>query len=92
MQLYNIANLPYGKMRRELIIQWLKVFRFQVPYAPRQGIPVNRKHQMQDSDPDLKYLIKKGVLTRYRPGSKGSGKYGKSGGRCNQTYLVQTDE
>lgn len=93
MQLWNIRNLPYGKIRRHELLKWFTEYRYtNGPYTFTDGLPINRKHQFQDRDPDIKYLIKKGVLTRHRPNSKESGKYGKSGGRSHQTYLVLTND
>lgn len=88
MKLWEIMALPYGKIRRQELIKWFTVYCHREQYTFSDGLPINRKHQFQDSDPDLKYMIKKGLFTRNRPNSPCSGKYGKSGGRNHQTYLV----
>jgi hypothetical protein len=79
MKLWEIASLPYGKNRRELFKSWL-----QNPEYFLDGIPVNKRGQCNDKDPDLSYMIKKGILKRDRP--RVSNKYKSSTGR--QTYLV----
>jgi hypothetical protein len=79
MKLWGIAPLPYGKNRRELFKKWL-----QNPEYDLEGIPVNQHNQCNDKDPDLSYMIKKGILKRARP--RASNKYKNSTGR--QTYLV----
>jgi hypothetical protein len=87
MKLHEIQELPYGKIRRQLIIRWFTDFRFENDYTFDSGLPVNRKHQFQTKDLDIKYLIKKGVLEYNRVF------YGTPGrSKSNQTTLVLTNE
>lgn len=82
MKLWEIAVLPYGKIRREQFKKWLLN-----PEYNLRGIPVNRRGQCHDKDPDLNYMIKKGILERYREqfGPRYRNGYKNSTGK--QTYL-----
>lgn len=79
MILYEISKLPYGKYRRTMLIKWIEESEYH-------SIPVNKAGMMNAKDPDLQYLMKRGILKIYRPVSRFS-KYKKSStGR--QTYLI----
>lgn len=85
MKLIDIRNLQYGKDRREKLILWLKNQHYNnlVP----DKIPVNKAGMMNIKDPDLQYLLKRGILEIYRPRSIYARKNKKSStGR--QTYLI----
>lgn len=62
---------PGGIRRRALAALFAKY--------PRAVLPVNRRHQANTDDPDLRVLLKKGVLKRVRWVSTS---------RTRQTYLV----
>lgn len=47
-----------GAARRELMLTYLS--------KTDQGIPINRKWQLSDADPDIKKLIHKGLVIRKR--------------------------
>ena len=79
MYLYQIAKLPYGKFRRELLMQYLVTTE-----SPYNRIPINKSGVMNDNDPDLRYLIKKGILVRTRSNAN----YFKKSSQCRQTYLI----
>lgn len=66
IKLREIYNIPYGKHRRELFIKWLKD-ETCTALGQTNGIPVNRRYHLSTSDPDLAYLLKKGILKYYRP-------------------------
>ena len=53
-----IANMPFGKERRKLLLEWCTIDdEFRIC---KYGFTVNRKHCLiVNKDPDLKYLIKK---------------------------------
>lgn len=74
----------YGAQRRRELQDWLKKFQnqsLQILGAP-VGIPVNCEHWPQLSeDPDLRILLKKGLLVRNR-------EKGISWGNMKRTYVV----
>lgn len=55
--------MPFGKERRDQLLSWLQTQPEQMSWHIPYGSIVNRKHQLiVNRDPDLQYLIKKGVL------------------------------
>jgi len=55
-------SIPYGKGRKEFIVNWFLD-------NPDGALAVNCRHRPQlKNDPDLRNLIKKGFLVRYRMG------------------------
>lgn len=79
MELHHIKMLPYGKFRRDLLLQYLK--------TDDHMIPINRSHQLNlKYDTDLKYLYKRGIVKIYRP----FGNYRKKSSSSRQSYLVIT--
>lgn len=68
-----------GKTRRERLLNMFLE-------RPNTSLPVNNKWQMQSSDPDLAYLIKKGVLVISRDGGGRRHAMNKSSNK-RQTYL-----
>lgn len=81
LPLWEIRKLPYGSIRRKQLIGWVKYQIITNGYLSN-GIPINQQHQFQDNDPDLRYLIKKGILKRIRFGTR----------KCKQTYLILNHE
>lgn len=58
-----IQNMTFGKERRTQLLLWLQTQTEQMNWHIPYGFIVNRKHQLiVNRDPDLQYLIKKGVL------------------------------
>lgn len=58
-----IQNMPFGKERRAQLLLWLQTQTEEMSWHIAYGFMVNRKHQLIVSrDPDLHYLIKKGIL------------------------------
>ena len=58
-----IQNMPFGKERRAQLLLWLQTQTEEMSWHIAYGFMVNRKHQLIVSrDPDLPYLIKKGIL------------------------------
>lgn len=80
----DLRGLSAGQSRRERV---LRLFRER----PTGSLPVNNKWQMRTSDPDLAYLIKKGVLTVSRDGGKRQQAMNKSSHK-RQTYLRLAEE
>jgi len=56
LTLHHIMHIPYGKFRRDLLLEYLKTTE-----QPWNRIPINGVGRMNDKDPDLKYLIKKAL-------------------------------
>lgn len=58
-----IQNMPFGKERRTQLLLWTQTQTKEMSWHIPYGFIVNRKHQLiVKRDPDLQYLIKKGVL------------------------------
>lgn len=58
-----IKVIPFGKERRAQLLLWLQTQTKEMSWHIPYGFIVNRKHQLiVNRDPDLQYLIKKGVL------------------------------
>lgn len=58
-----IQNMPFGKQRRVQLLLWLQTQTKEMSWHIPYGFLVNRTHQpIVNEDPDLQYLIKKGVL------------------------------
>ena len=58
-----IQNMPFGKERRAQLLLWLQTQTEEMSWHIAYGFMVNRKHQwIVSRDPDLHYLIKKGIL------------------------------
>lgn len=55
-----------GAARRSALLTW---FQSGTPENPVR-LPVNNKHELQTSDPDLAVLLKKGQLVRQRDGGR----------------------
>lgn len=70
-------GLQPGKERRQAILDQVKDRR----------LPVDCKWQASTQDPDLRYLLKKGILTRVRDGGGARHHMNKSTAK-RQTYLV----
>jgi hypothetical protein len=71
----------YGAQRRRELQDWLKKS-LDEPLDVTVGIPVNCEHWPQlDEDPDLRILLKKGLLLRRR-------EKGLSWGNMRRTYLI----
>lgn len=77
MKLWEIHNMNYGPNRRKLLLAYI---------ITNRGLAINRKGYFQDFDPDLKHLLKKGKIKRYRP--KGPAKLGQKRTNDRTTYLV----
>lgn len=62
-KLRDIQNMPFGKERRTQLLLWLQTQTEERSWHIAYGFMVNRKHQLiVNKDPDLQYLIKKGIL------------------------------
>lgn len=75
MRFYDIRILPFGASRREALVKYLLTpdERGKLP-----TIGINRAHQLQlRYDPDLRYMLKKGILKRGRDGMRS----------CRNTFL-----
>lgn len=60
-----IQNMSFGKERRAQLLLWLQTQTEEMSWHIPYGFIVNRKHQLiVNRDPDLQYLIKKGVLVQ----------------------------
>ncbi|QEG08934.1 hypothetical protein [Aeromonas phage 4L372XY] len=60
-----IQNMPFGKERRTQLLLWIQTQTEEMSWYVPYGFIVNRKHQLiVNRDPDLQYLIKKGVLVQ----------------------------
>lgn len=58
-----IQNMSFGKERRTRLLLWLQTQTKEMSWHIPYGFIVNRKHQLiVNRDPDLQYLIKKGIL------------------------------
>lgn len=57
----NLSAMLPGKTRRQRLLEMFQE-------RPDKSLPVNNKWQMKTTDPDLAYLLKKGVLVRSREG------------------------
>ena len=60
---WDIYNMPFGKERRQCIIEYLRQKTPEIRTCLPYGLYVNCKYQIQvNSDPDIEYMIKKGIL------------------------------
>lgn len=60
-----IQKMPYGKERRQQLLNWMNTQTQEMHWHIPYGFIVNRKYQLIiKKDPDLQYLIKKGVLVQ----------------------------
>lgn len=58
-----IQNILFGKERRTQLLLWLQTQTKEMSWHMPYGFIVNRRHQLiVNKDPDLQYLIKKGIL------------------------------
>ena len=58
-----IQNMLFGKERRTQLLLWLQTQTKEMSWHMPYGFIVNRRHQLiVNKDPDLQYLIKKGIL------------------------------
>lgn len=57
------SQLPYGAARREALLAFLRQARDE---GGCSYIPVNKRYQASLADPDLRYMLKKGLLVRSR--------------------------
>ena len=79
-----IQNMPFGKERRTQLLLWLQTQTEEMSWHIAYGFMVNRKHQLiVNRDPDLQYLIKKGVLIQINKLSTSNTSY---------NYLVLADK
>lgn len=79
-----IQNIPFGKERRTQLLLWLQTQTKEMSWHIPYGFIVNRKHQLiVNRDPDLQYLIKKGVLIQINKLSTS---------RTSYNYLVLADK
>ena len=61
-----MQNMPFGKERRGQLLLWLQTQTDKIYWHTPYGFIVNSRHQLiVNRDPDLQYLIKKGIL-KYR--------------------------
>lgn len=59
----DIQAMPFGKERRTQLLKWLQTQTEQSYWHIPYGFIVNSKYQLiVKKDPDLQYLIKKGIL------------------------------
>lgn len=77
--LSQISAMAPGVRRRAALLAW-----FQMGAKAVQELPVNNKWQFRSQDPDLAYMLKRGLLRQTR---NSAGK-----GRKSQSYLVLTDK
>ena len=58
-----IQNMLFRKERRTQLLLWLQTQTEEMSWHMPYGFIVNRRHQLiVNKDPDLQYLIKKGIL------------------------------
>lgn len=58
-----IQNMLFRKERRTQLLLWLQTQTKEMSWHIPYGFIVNRRHQLiVNKDPDLQYLIKKGIL------------------------------
>lgn len=78
MKLFEIYAMNCGKERRNLLLEAMKtrMLEFSV------GLPVDTKYHLQHWDPDLKYLLKKGLVKQVRIGSL----------KSRKTYYILKDK
>ena len=58
-----VEVMPFGKERRTQLLMWLQTQTEEMSWHVPYGFIVNQKHQLiVNKDPDLQYMIKKGVL------------------------------
>lgn len=79
-----IQNIPFGKELRTQLLLWLQTQTKEMSWHIPYGFIVNRRHQLSvNKDPDLQYLIKKGVLIQINKLSTS---------RTSYNYLVLADK
>ncbi|MGL5014003.1 MAG: hypothetical protein ACRC6V_06890 [Bacteroidales bacterium] len=79
-----IEVMPFGKERRAQLLLWLQTQTREMSWHIPYGFMVNRKHQLiVNKDPDLHYMIKKGVLIQINKLSTS---------RTSYNYLVLADK
>ena len=82
--------MPFGKERRTQLLLWLQTQTKEMSWHIPYGFIVNKRHQLiVDKDPDLQYLIKKGILiqiNKLRTLSLGNMR------RTSYNYLVLADK
>lgn len=84
LTLCTVYGMARGARRRALLLEWLRTT--DEPGTAR-SIPVNKRWQANTIDPDLQYLMKKGVLVRER--NFGGRRHPKNrSSHKRQTYLV----
>lgn len=69
MKLYEVMSLPYGKERRLALINWMN------DQGPDFELEINGIHRVNDKDPDIQYMMKKGILCRGKKAVKTVSKY-----------------
>jgi hypothetical protein len=80
----NAYHQRYGMSRRRSLVALFEAH-------PQAQLPVNNKHQASSiKDPDLRYLMKKGVLKQIRLGNGRRHPLNRSSRKC-QSYLVLAD-
>lgn len=58
-----IQNMSFGKDRRTHLLTWLQTQTKEMSWHIPYGFIINQRHQLiVNRDPDLQYLIKKGIL------------------------------
>lgn len=79
-----IQNMIFGKERRAQLLLWLQTQTEEMCWHIPYGFIVNRRHQLiVNRDPDLQYIIKKGVLIQINKLSTS---------RTSYNYLVLADK
>lgn len=79
-----IEVMPFGKERRTQLLLWLQTQTKEISWHIPYGFIVNKRHQLiVNKDPDLQYLIKKGVLVQINKLSTS---------RTSYNYLVLADK
>jgi hypothetical protein len=85
LSLCTVYGMRPGAKRRELLLKLLRTP--SDTGAPPTGIAVNNKWLANTVDPDLRYLMKKGVLVQVRLGNGRRHPQNRSSRKC-QSYLV----
>lgn len=87
MKLLDIMHMNYGPLRRKMLLTFIR--------TSERGLAINRKYMLQDSDPDLQYLLKHNKVKRYRDngGTRYGGRhpYGVKRYTKRTTFLVIND-
>lgn len=85
LTLGTVYGMPRGARRRQLLLEWLSG---TDPEGGERRIYVNRKWQANLVDPDLQYLLKRGLLIQRRQGGGRQHPMNRSS-RTRQSYLVR---